>query len=108
MTESEGVVDVVDDVESHRFVLAQDGAHGELVYRSEGDRLVLLHTEVPDALSGRGIAGRLVRAVIDRAAASGETVVPWCPYARSWLRKHPDAAERIHIDWSDPPARPPA
>ena len=33
----------------------------------------------------------------------GVTVLPWCPYARSWLEKHPDEAARITIDWSDPP-----
>jgi predicted GNAT family acetyltransferase len=62
---------------------------------------------VPEALRGQGIAGRLVQAVVERAAQSGETVVPWCPYIRKWLRDHPDAADRLHIDWSDPPARAP-
>jgi predicted GNAT family acetyltransferase len=95
--------DVVDEPERHRFRYSEDGADAELVYRVDGDRLVLVHTEVPKALGGRGVGGRLVRAAVERAERSGETVLPWCPFARTWLRDHPDVAAGISIDWSDPP-----
>jgi hypothetical protein len=29
-------------------------------------------------------------------------VVPLCPFARSWLERHPDAAAGITIDWGEP------
>jgi predicted GNAT family acetyltransferase len=95
---------VVDDAERHRFLYVEDGAEAQLVYRVDGDRLILVHTEVPDALGGRGIGGRLVQAGVDRATATGETLLPWCPYARKWLQDHPDVASTVTIDWSDPPA----
>ena len=98
---------VIDDVEHHRFLHREAGNDAQLVYRVNGSRLILAHTEVPEALRGRGIAGRLVRAAVERAAATGETVVPWCPYARKWLEDHPDDAARIAIDWSNLPAAPP-
>jgi predicted GNAT family acetyltransferase len=91
--------EIHDDRDHHRFVYRQDASEGELVYRTEGDRLVLVHTEVAEALEGHGIGGRLVQAAVDRAAKTGETVVPQCPYARSWLEKHPDQAHRVTIDW---------
>ena len=65
----------------------------------DGERLILTHAEVPEPLRGRGIAGRLVHAAVQRAERSGETVVPRCPYTRSWLRSHPSEAERVTIDW---------
>ena len=95
---------VVDHPDQHRFLLVEDGIEAELVYRARPGELVLVHTGVPEALGGRGIAGRLVQAAVDRAAASGETVLPWCPYARKWLQGHEDQAARVTIDWSDPPA----
>jgi predicted GNAT family acetyltransferase len=98
--------DIRDVTDENRFLFAEDGVEAQLVYRVNGQRLILVHTEVPDQLGGRGIADRLVRAAVDRAAASGETVVPWCPYARKWLQDHPDEAARIAIDWSPPPAPP--
>lgn len=95
---------VVDDVEQRRFRLRQNGAGPKLLYRVDpGNRLVLVHTEVPEPLRGRGIAGRLVRAAIERAAASGETVVPLCSFVRKWLGDHPEIDGRVLVDWSDPP-----
>jgi uncharacterized protein len=93
---------VVDDRERHRFVLVEDGVEAELVYRARPDRLILVHTGVPDEVGGRGLAGDLVRAAVERAAAEGLTVVPWCPYTRAWLRDHPDEAASVDIDWTPP------
>ncbi len=93
---------VVDDRAGGRFVLGVDGHEAELVYELDGDRLVLVHTEVPDELGGRGLGGVLVAAAVERARQEGLTLVPRCPYARGWLEKHADAAAGVAIDW--PPA----
>ena len=90
---------VTDNPDQHRFEIEVDGHLAELVYRLHGDRLVLIHTGVPDELGGRGLGGVLVRAALDRAVAEALTLVPECPFARAWLEKHPDDAARITIDW---------
>lgn len=90
---------VVEEVEKNRFVYREDGHEGELVYRAENGRLILDHTEVPEELGGKGVGGQLVQAAVDRATAAGETVVPRCPFTRSWLERHPEQADRISIDW---------
>lgn len=41
---------VVDDAVNDHFVLEGDGTEGQLVYRLNRLRLVLVHTEVPEAL----------------------------------------------------------
>ena len=92
---------VTDHPDRHRFELEVDGVVAELVYRREGDRLVLVHTGVPDELGGRGLGGVLVQAAVDQAATEGVTIVPECPYARAWLEKHPDQAGRVTIDWPE-------
>jgi uncharacterized protein len=94
---------VTDNQQASRFELAASGQVGELIYRRRADRLVLVHTSVPGALEGHGAGGQLVRAALSRAAAEGLTVVPLCPFARSWLRRHPDAAGPVTIDWGDEP-----
>ena len=91
--------EVVDRPEECRFELVVDGHTAELVYRLEGTYLVLVHTEVPEALGGRGLGGVLVEAAIDRAVRDGLTIVPLCPFARGWLQRHPDEAARASIDW---------
>lgn len=90
----------------HRFVLTIDGSEAELIYERLGGQLVLVHTEVPDELEGRGIGGVLVRAAIELAARENLVVVPRCPFARRWLRRHPEVAELVEIEWPSLGARP--
>lgn len=80
----------MDDPAAHRFVAVVDGHEAELVYERTGDRLVLVHTEVPPELGGRGLGGHLVRHAIAAAAAAGVRVEPRCPFARRWIEEHPD------------------
>jgi predicted GNAT family acetyltransferase len=91
--------DVIDNTDASRFELRADGRLAELIYRVRGDRLVLVHTEVPVELEGHGIGGRLVTAAVDRAAREGLTLVPLCPFARDWLERHLEAASKTVIDW---------
>ena len=90
--------DVVDNEAEDRFELTEDGHLAELVYHVHGDRMTLIHTEVPEELGGRGLGGVLVQAALDRARRDKLTIVPNCPFARSWLEKHPDAAGGVTID----------
>jgi uncharacterized protein len=90
--------DVVDNEAAGRFEFTVDGHLAELVYRRAGDRLILIHTGVPDDLGGKGIGGILVTAAVERAAREGLTVVPQCPFARDWLNRHRDVAGMVKID----------
>lgn len=85
------------DTAGSRFVSGPAGHEAELLYRLRNGRLVLVHTEVPMELEGHGIGGKLVRAAVDYAAGHGLVVVPSCPFARSWLDRHPDVAARVQL-----------
>jgi uncharacterized protein len=95
--------EVTDDQKDSRFELILDGSVAELAYRRRANRLVLVHTEVPSALAGHGVGGKLVKAAVERAARERLTLVPVCPFARDWLERHPDAAATVNIDWGAPP-----
>ena len=90
---------VTDNPAESRFELRADGGLAYLQYRLNGKRLVLIHTETPVELEGRGFGGRLVAAAVDRAAREGLTVVPLCPFARGWLERHAAEAGQATIDW---------
>ncbi|HEX5580343.1 MAG TPA: GNAT family N-acetyltransferase, partial [Gemmatimonadaceae bacterium] len=64
------------------------GGQGMLRYMQEGERLVLLHTEVPPESEGRGHGGALVRAALDYARDEGLEVVAVCPFASEYLERH--------------------
>ena len=90
---------VTDNQAKSRFEADFGGSVAELLYRQNGNRLVLIHTEVPEQLEGHGIGGALVTAAIGRAVRDGLTVVPLCPFARGWLERHPEVASQATIDW---------
>jgi uncharacterized protein len=91
--------DIVDNAARSRYEVTRDGHTAELDYTIEGDRIVLLHTEVPKALGGQGIGGELIQAAVQRAARDGLTIIPLCSYARRWLERHPDNVGAVAIDW---------
>ena len=93
------IPEVTDHPADSRFELQADGQTAYLEYRLNGKRLVLIHTETPVELEGRGFGGRLVAAAVDRADREGLTVVPLCPFARGWLERHAAEAAKATIDW---------
>src|SRR5262245_32224305 len=93
---------VRDDRPGQRFVPEQEGRPGRLADEVEDGRLLLLHTEVADALRGQGAGGFFVRAALAGAREDNLTVVPWCPYPRRWLHEHPDAAGTVTVDYHTP------
>ncbi|MGP7996563.1 MAG: GNAT family N-acetyltransferase [Streptosporangiaceae bacterium] len=90
--------EVRNDTAGSRFVAGPPGHEAELLYRIRNGRLVLIHTEVPIDLEGQGMGGKLVTAAVDYAAGAGLVVVPSCPFAQSWLDRHPDVAARVQLD----------
>ena len=97
---------VVDDPVRHRLVARADTEEAELVYDRGPELLYLLHTRVPPALEGQGLGSQLVLAAMELARENGLVVVPWCPFARRWLREHSEQLEGDSIDWTIlPPSR---
>lgn len=78
-----------------RFCLQLDGFEAELTYHLRENTgaaatMVIDHTGVPDAIGGRGLAGRLVEAAFEHARSQGWRVLPACSYARVWVERHPE------------------
>ena len=78
------------DAGAGRFSVVVDGVEAELEYGRNGSVVTILHTGVPPAIGGRGIAGDLVRATLDWVRAEGLKVVTACSYSAAWIAKHPE------------------
>ncbi len=66
---------------------------GRLTWVRRGNNRVADHTLVPDAIGGRGIAGKLVEALIADARAEGFRITPACSYVVAAFARHPDWAD---------------
>jgi predicted GNAT family acetyltransferase len=84
---------VTDNAAERRFERETDHGTAVLSYRREGDRLLLTHTEVPQAAEGDGHGSALVQAAFDHARREGLRVVPVCPFVAAWVERNPDQAD---------------
>jgi hypothetical protein len=73
-----------------RWTVVVDGHEAEMTYSRASSTLIIIdHTEVPDALRGRGVGQALVeRAVLD-ARLEGFRIIPLCPFAKAQFERHP-------------------
>ena len=67
---------------------------GYLEWEPRGDAVrVATHTIVPPAIGGRGIAGLLVKRLIEDARAHGFKIVPQCSYVEAKFDQNPEWAD---------------
>jgi hypothetical protein len=86
--------EIRDNIDEHRFEARVDADVAFLQYHDRTDgRRALVHTEVPPALEGKGIGGRLAKAALDEARASHRRVIVLCPFVRSYVSRHPEYAD---------------
>ena len=82
---------VTDAAERHRYEAHLERTlAGFLDYVAKRDRIALIHTEVPAAFGGHGVAAGLTRFALDDARQRGLKVIVICPYVRRYLEKHPE------------------
>ncbi|MFJ4851055.1 MULTISPECIES: GNAT family N-acetyltransferase [unclassified Streptomyces] len=93
---------VADNPDKSRFELfdaVDEGGEEELagfaeyhLYRNE---IAFIHTEVDPRFGGRGLGGVLARAALDAARDRELRVLPFCPFIRAWIGKHPEYVELV-------------
>ena len=88
-------IPVLDNPDAHRFEATVDGQVGVLTYRKTGDHITLLHTEVPPALRGHGLANLLAQHALERARAEGWKVIVYCPFVQVYLKRHPEYGDLV-------------
>ncbi|MBL4575645.1 MAG: N-acetyltransferase [Opitutaceae bacterium] len=77
----------------NRFELLVDGHLAVADYLIIEDRMIFTHTEVPVALRGGGIAGKLISFAMEAAREEGLKVVPQCSYVDRFLDRHPEYSD---------------
>lgn len=73
--------------------VADSTAIGRLTYVRSGNILTAEHTLVPPEIGGRGIAAKLVEALMADARAGGWKIVPECSYVAAAFKRHPEWAD---------------
>ena len=86
---------VVDNPAEHRFELRVGDAVAIATYRLDGDRVVLVHTEVPAELAGQGVGSKLAEGAFELIRESGRKAVTKCSFMAQWASRHPECADLV-------------
>ena len=83
--------DLIDNEEKKQYEFHIEGLVPRIEYiKAKGGRIFLTHTEVPKKLEGKGVAGGLVRRVLEDIKQKGLTLVPLCPFVSMYIKRHPE------------------
>lgn len=78
--------------EYHAHVAGSDTV-GRLTWFERGGVRIAAHTLVPPEIGGRGVAMRLVEAIVADAKEQGFRIDPQCSYVDAAFRRHPEWAD---------------
>jgi predicted GNAT family acetyltransferase len=78
-----------------RYELDVNGKLAVSEYNRLANAVMFTHTEVPEALEGRGIGNALLRGALDDVRAQGLQVIPLCPFVAAFIRRHPEYLELL-------------
>src|SRR5579863_7019025 len=88
MSTNNTTVTVTNNAEAQRYEVKMDEQLAVLTYERRGNHIIFLHTGVPEALAGHGIASKLASFALDEARTQRLTVVPVCPFVADYIRHH--------------------
>jgi predicted GNAT family acetyltransferase len=87
--------EVTNNERESQYELSTEAGLAVLEYMREGDRIALVHTEVPKVLEGRGFGAKLVKFALADARARDLQVLPMCAFVRAYVAKHPEYAPLV-------------
>lgn len=96
---------VTRNAETSRYeIRLGDTLAGFAEFKERPGEILFTHTEVDPAFQGKGLAPVLASQALADAAASGVTIVPYCPYIARHLKRND--VEGANIRWPQLPDDP--
>jgi hypothetical protein len=89
----------LDVPERSRFEVRVDGeVAGFAEYRRRPGLIAFIHTLIDPRFEGQGLASRLVRTALSEARSDGLSVLPFCPFVRSYIAGHTEYLDLVPED----------
>ncbi|MFN3019608.1 GNAT family N-acetyltransferase [Chryseobacterium sp. TY3] len=73
-----------------QYEIEIDGAKAFIVYRESDATITLIHSEVEDALQGRGASTPIIEKTLAAIEASGKKLKALCPLVVKYFKNHPE------------------
>lgn len=83
-------MELINNTERGAFEMPVNEGVAYISYRTSGDVVLLMHTEVPEELEGQGIGSSLVQKTFEYLEANKLRMVPRCAFVMTYLKRHPE------------------
>lgn len=90
---------ITDNTQEHRFeIVVDDELAGYAEYRQEGSSVAFTHTVVEPQYEGKGVGSALASGALDAVRSASGSVLPYCPFIRSYIQRHPAYLDLVPVD----------
>ena len=77
------------------YIMDEEEQIAEMQINISGNDLTVFHTEVSPKAEGKGLAKKLLAAMVDHARKNVLKVIPLCPYVHAQFKHHPEEFQDV-------------
>lgn len=91
-------ITITDLPEQNRYQATDETGQpvGVVEYIRTDGMITFTHTEVDPRAEGQGVGSRMARHVLDQARDAGVSVLPLCPFIKSWIARHKEYEDVLY------------
>nr|WP_199080206.1 GNAT family N-acetyltransferase [Pedobacter sp. ASV19] len=90
---------ITNNTREQQFEIESNGLKATLTYRFYKHDIALMHTFVPEQLSGMGIASMLAKEAFAYAKEIKRPVMVYCPFVAGFIKKHPEYQTQLDPEY---------
>ena len=92
-------INVVNNTKDLRFEVNLNGEYASIEYRYYKKDIAFMHTTVPEAFRGKGIAVAMVVEALEFAKNEHRKIMLYCPFVSKYVKEHPEYHVLVDTDY---------
>jgi predicted GNAT family acetyltransferase len=92
-------IEVINNKDHLRFEVSLNGEYGYIDYRFYKKDIAFMHTFVPDAFKGKGIASKMAVTALNFAKSQGKKIMLYCPFMSGYVKQHPEYYDLVDTNY---------
>ena len=81
---------LIKNEKDHRFEMKVGGYTAFIEYQQVPGKIILIHTEVPPQLEGKGAATAIIEKALTYIEQNNLKLKPYCPMVVAYIKRHPE------------------
>ncbi|GAA4808059.1 GNAT family N-acetyltransferase [Olivibacter ginsenosidimutans] len=101
MKEEFSALELIKNEVEGRFEMIVENQTAFVNYKERNQKIFLVHTQVPTALEGQGVASALIEKILQYMEENDYKLVALCPAVVAFIRRHPEWKRILDLEQLD-------